>query len=290
MPTFATPNPITVTLDLGVADLRIIASDRTDTIVEVRPRNESKAADIKAAERTDVEYSNGRLLVKAPKQRSLFGRSESLDVTIELPADSHLYGNAAVGALRVEGQLGECTFKTAAGAISLDQTGTLNLNTGIGNVTVNRAVGHATITTGSGSVRIREIDGPAAIKNSNGDTTIGEVTGELRLNAANGPISVDRTHASVTAKTANGNIRIGEVVRGSILLESAYGELDVGIREGTTAWLDVNTRDGRVRNSLQAHDGPQASDETVEVRARTSFGDITIHRSTETTETRNTKP
>ena len=223
MPVFATPNPISVTLDLAVADLRIIASDRTDTIVEVRPSNASKATDIKAAERTDVVYANGRLLVKTPKQRILIGRRESIDVTIELPAGSHVYGDAAVGALRAEGQLGECTFKTAAGAISLDQTSTLNLNTGSGTITVNRTVGKATIATGSGSVRISEIDGPAAIKNSNGDTTIGEVTGELRLNAANGPISVDRTHASVTAKTANGNIRIGEVVRGSILLESANG-------------------------------------------------------------------
>lgn len=290
MPMFATPQPITVTIELGVADLRIIASDRTDTTVEVRPSNDSRAADVTAAERTRVEYANGSLLVKRPRQRILIGRNESIDVTIELPAGSHVHGDAAMGEFRGEGRLGACTFKTATGAISLDQTSRLTLNTGTGNVTIDRAVGHAEITTGSGSVRIREIDGTAAIKNSNGSTTIGEVTGELRLNAANGDISIDRTLTSVTAKTANGNVRIGEVVRGSILLESAYGGLDVGIREGTAAWLDVSSRYGRVRNSLLAHDGPQQSDETVEVRARTAYGDIRIHRSTETAQTRNAKP
>lgn len=288
MPMFVTPQPITVTIDLVITDLRIIASDRTDTIVEVRPSNDSRAADVKAAERTRVEYANGRLLVKGPRQRLLIGRNEWIDVTIELPAGSHVHGEAAMGEFRVEGRLGECRFKTAMGAISLDQTGTLNLTTGIGDVTVDRAVGHATITTGSGSVLIREIDGTATIKNANGDTTIGEVTGELRLNAANGHITIGRTHTSVTAKTATGDVRIGEVARGAILLESAYGALDVGIREGAAAWLDVSSQYGRVRNSLRARDGPQQSDETVEVRARTAYGDITIHRSTETTQTRNT--
>ncbi|MEO6456928.1 MAG: DUF4097 family beta strand repeat-containing protein [Chloroflexia bacterium] len=280
MPVYATPQPITVTIDLAIANLRIIASDRTDTIVEVRPSKDTRAADVKAAERTRVEYSNGRLLVKGPKQRLLFGRNESINVTIELPAGSHVNGAVAWGEFRAEDRLGECRFHTDMGDLSLDQTGRLNLTNGYGNVTVDRVVGHADITAGSGAVRIREIDGSATIKNSNGNTTIGEVTGELRLNAANGDISIDRTLTLVTAKTANGNIRIGEVVRGSILLETAYGKLEVGIREGTAAWLDVSSQYGKVRNSLRAHDGPQQSDETAEVRARTGYGDIRIYRST----------
>ena len=289
MPMFATPQPITVIIDLVIADLRISASDRTDTIVEVHPTDASRAADVKAAQRTRVEYANGRLLVKGPRQPILIGRNESINVTIELPTGSDVQGDASIGHVRMEGRLGECRFKTDVGDISLDQTGRLQLNTESGNITVDRALGNAQITTGSGSVRIREIDGAATIKNSNGSTTIGEVTGELRLNAANGDISVDRTRTSVTAKTANGDVRIGEVVRGSIVLETGYGQLDVGIREGTTAWLDVSSRFGRVRNALHAHDGPQQPDETVEVRARTAFGDITIRRSTETTQTRNTQ-
>ena len=37
MPTFDTPEPITVVIDLSVGDVRITASDRADTVVEVRP-------------------------------------------------------------------------------------------------------------------------------------------------------------------------------------------------------------------------------------------------------------
>ena len=56
------------------------------------------------------------------------------------------------------------------------------------------------------------------------------------------------------------------------------GDLEVGIREGTAAWLDVNSQFGRVHNALEAADAPETSVETVEVRARTSVGDIVIRR------------
>ena len=60
------------------------------TVVEVRPSDASNEDDRKAAEQTRVEYADGQLLVKAPKQRSwlLAQAGGSVDVTIELPAGS----------------------------------------------------------------------------------------------------------------------------------------------------------------------------------------------------------
>jgi DUF4097 and DUF4098 domain-containing protein YvlB len=286
MPVFTTPEPIYVTIELGMGDARIIASDRTDTVIEVRPRDDSKASDIRAAEQTRVEYSSGRLLVKTT-QRSFFGRGSSVDVTIELPTGSHVQGDSGMGEFSCEGHLGECRFKTGMGNIRLDHTGELHLKTGMGNIAVDRASGDADVTTGSGDVRIGTIEGAAVIKNSNGDTVVGEVTGDLRVKSANGRISIDRAHASVIAKTANGNVRIGEVMRGAIVLETAAGELQVGIREGTATWLDVSSHYGRVRNSLDEADSPEPSEATVEIRARTSYGDILIHRANQTTQTGN---
>ena len=75
MPTFDTPEPISVTIDLAVGDVRIIASDRADTVVDVRPSDASNEDDVKAAEQTRVEYADGQLLVKAPKLRSWLSRS-----------------------------------------------------------------------------------------------------------------------------------------------------------------------------------------------------------------------
>jgi DUF4097 and DUF4098 domain-containing protein YvlB len=281
MPTFDTPQPISATLSLGfvVGNVRISASDRTDTTVDVRPIDSSSKADLKVAEQTRIEYTDGRLVVNAPKLRSLFGRKGGIDVTIELPSGSRLQGETAMGELRCDGRLGECRFKTAYGEIRLDQAGVVNLKSASGDVTVDHADGGAEVTASNGAVRIRRIDGPAMVKNSNGDSWIGEVTGDLRLNAANGGITVDQAHAGVTAKTANGSVRIGEVTRGAVTLETAAGTLEVGIRAGTAAWLDLNTVSGRVRNELAASAGPDNAEETVEVRARTYVGDIIIRRS-----------
>jgi DUF4097 and DUF4098 domain-containing protein YvlB len=280
MPTFDTPQPISVRLSLGfvVANVRVAAGDRTDTTVDVRPIDASSKADLKIAEQTRIEYADGRLVVRAPKLGTLFSRTGSVDVTISLPSGSQLQGETGMGELLCEGRLGECRFKTGYGEIRLDQAGVVNVNSGSGDVTVDHADGGAEITASNGGVKIRRIDGPATVKNSNGASWIGEVTGDLRINAANGGITVDRTHAGVIAKTANGSVRIGEVSRGAVTLETAAGSLEVGIRTGTAAWLDLNTVSGRVRNELAAAAGPDNTDETVEVRARTYVGDIIVRR------------
>jgi DUF4097 and DUF4098 domain-containing protein YvlB len=127
-------------------------------------------------------------------------------------------------------------------------------------------------------VRIGEVTGSAVVKNLNGGSWIGSVTGDLRCTAANGDITVDRAEASVVAKTANGSIRIGEVARGSVSAQTAVGALEIGVRSGTAAQLDLRSHSGTVHSELDPAAGPQRSDETVSIRGRTSYGDIVIRR------------
>jgi DUF4097 and DUF4098 domain-containing protein YvlB len=279
MPTFDTPEPIAAVIEITAGRVRIHASDRTDTVVEVRPSDETRDADVHAAEQTQVEYTNGQLSVRAPKNklRSLLGRPPSIQLTISLPSDSRVDAKGWAD-YRSEGRIGESSFDTAAGSIRLDQTGGLKLRTAAGNVTVGRSGGHIDVSTSSGKIWIGEIDGAAVVKTANGDITIGEVTDDARLKTANGDITVHRALGAVSAKTAYGSVRIDEVVRGSVLLETGFGELELGVREGTAAWLDVSSQHGSVRSDLDATDSPEQSDETVEVRARTGYGDIVIRR------------
>jgi len=279
MPRFDTPEPISVTIELSVGAVTINASDRSDTVVDVRPTDETDESDVKAADQTRVEYAGGTLLVKSPKARALdFSRkSRSVDVTIEVPTGSHVHGEAAMADFLSTGRLGQCKVKTAAGHIQLDQTGALQLSTGAGNVSVDHTVGQAEITTGTGKLHVGVLDGGGAIKNSNGASEIGTVTGQLRIRAANGDISIAHSAAGVDAKTANGSIRVDEAAGGSLVLETAMGNLEVAVRQGTAAWLDVKTGFGRVQQHLNdVEHSPTPTGEALEVRARTSFGDITI--------------
>jgi hypothetical protein len=280
MPTFETREPIMATIDVVAGDVRIRAGDRDTTIVEVAPSDASDPEDVRAAEQTRVEYTAPHLLVRAPKLRSWSIRSTggSIDVTVELPAGSRVHGSGQLASFDSDGPLGECRIKTGIGDIRLDRVETLEVKIGSGDIDIDHATGRTELSAGSGDVRVRELGDSAVIKNSNGTTWVGDAGGDLRLNAANGSIAVERSFASVVAKSANGDVRLGEVVRGSVVLETKMGDLEVGIPEGTAAWLDVSASAGRVDNALEAAEAPDRSADTAEVRARTVLGDILIRR------------
>ncbi len=184
-----------------------------------------------------------------------------------------------IATFRCTGRLGECSVKTGIGELQVDDTrGPVRLKTGSGDVTVGRASGHVDVTTGSGTIRMSSINGTAVVKNANGETWIGDIVGDLRVNSANGKIVIDQADGTVTAKTANGDLRLREVAHGAIVAETACGSIEIGVLQGVAAWLDLTTRFGNVHNELDTAERPVAGQATIEVRAHTSFGDVTIGR------------
>src|SRR3569833_1377407 len=261
MPTYDTPEPIDAVIEVTAGRVEIHASDRTDTVVDVRPGDPTRDIDVAAADQTQVEFAGGQLSVRVPKNklRSLIGRAPSVHVTIELPTDSRVDAKGWADD-RGQGRIGECSIDSAVGSIRLDQTAGLKLRTAAGNVSVGRSGGHTDVSTSSGKIWVGEIEGTAVVKTANGD------------------ITVHRALAAVNAKTAYGSVRGVEGVRGSVVLETGFGELEIGVREGTAAWLDVSSQYGTERSDLAAGEGPGESEETVEVRARTGYGDLVIRR------------
>lgn len=282
MPTFSTPEPIAVDLELAAGEVRIVASDRTDTVVDVRPANPSSESDVRAAGETRVEHSAGGLRIRAPKQRGpgLFAKVGSVDVTIELPANSTMLAVGGMAVFRSVGRLGACRVKTGMGDVELDGVGALDLDTGYGSVDVQHVFGDADVRTGSGKVRLHRVEGAAVVKTGNGDARLGEIDGYVRVRSANGDIAVEHGRAAITAATANGDVRIGTTGRGPVSAVTACGRLEIGIPAGTAARLDVQTGGGRLHNHLDCVDSPEPTDLSIDVRARTGYGDVTIRRAT----------
>lgn len=277
MPSFDTPEPISVAARVGAGSIQFTASDRLDTVVEVRPSDPDRGKDVRAAEQTEVAYAGGLLTIET-KQNPLVGPTGAVHVTVELPADSRVELTGSWVQVLGEGRLGEVKVKTSGGDVRLDTTGPLQLKASHGSITVDRAEGATEMTTSSGSLRLGLVDGPAVLTNSHGTTTVGAATGELRVSGANGDIEIRRAEDSVTATTAHGSLRVGEVASGSVKLETSYGAIEVGIREGTAAWLDASSERGQVRNTLADSEPPEKAEDTVEVRARTRWGNIDVRR------------
>ncbi|ANP50062.1 DUF4097 and DUF4098 domain-containing protein YvlB [Streptomyces griseochromogenes] len=277
MPSFDTPEPISATVHVEAGSIQFTAGDRLDTVVEVRPHEPGKDQDLRTAKQTEVTYANGVLTVKTPKA-SLFGRTGIIDVMIELPTGSRIDMTGGAAQVLAEGQFGEVRVRTSAGEVRLGTTGPLHATTPNGSISVDRVEGRAEITTSTGSLRVGLVDGPAVLKNSHGATTVDAAIGELRASSVHGDIVIRRAEASVTATTTNGAVRLGEVASGTVQLETSYGGIEVGVREGTAAWLDVSSGFGQVRNALTVSEAPKKTEDTVEVIARTQHGNIDILR------------
>ena len=278
MPTFTTATPIDLAINVPVGSIEVIASDRGDTVVTVTPTTD-KASDKRGADETKVVLDGTRLTVTAPKPRfSIVGPSESVDVRVELPAGSRLTAELSVGAVRATGRLGATRVKSGLGAVDLESTGDVWMRVGHGSGTIGTAEGSVEITADHGQIRIGTVTGDSLLKASHGSVTIGEAGGDVEAKLSYGDLSITSAQAGVTAKTAYGTITVDEISSGSVDIESGYGALRLGVRAGVAAWLDVSSKNGRVRSSLQSDPAAAASTETVTVRARTQWGDIEIER------------
>ncbi|MFE2724631.1 DUF4097 domain-containing protein [Kitasatospora sp. NPDC059327] len=278
MPTFETDGPISASFEFEIGAVWITAGKRTDAVVEVRPANAAREADVKAAELTQVDFTGGRLTLKGPKQRTVFtNKKGAIEVQVELPAGSQVHADSPMADFVAEGPLGDCRLKTSMGRVQVDRAESVRLKTDHGDIRVGQVAGDAEVS-GSGRIEIGTVGGALTVKNSNGDTEIDEVTGELTANASNGRIHVGRAGAGVDAKTANGHLRVGRVVRGRISLQTGVGDVEVGIAEGTAAWLDVHSKFGGVRNTLGEAQGPGDARDTVELLGRTQVGNVIVRR------------
>ncbi|GAA2029216.1 DUF4097 family beta strand repeat-containing protein [Agromyces tropicus] len=285
MTTFQTPEPIVVDADLGWGDLHVVASDRGDTVVEVRPADAEKPGDVRTAADAKVELVGDVLTVRTTKgwlHYTPFGGAGQVDVAIRVPEGSEVRGATGAGRLLAEGVFGAIGFRTGAGDVRVDEAERVTARTSSGAIVIGRATGAVELTSSAGSIRIRELSGEAQIKNPNGSTTIGEVTGTLVVQGAHGDVTVADARGSVTAKSSYGNLLVERIDGGRVQLEAGYGGIEVGVAEGTAAWLDVSSQHGAVRNTLQPSDAPGADESAVELHARTSWGDILIRRPSST--------
>ncbi|MDQ0313524.1 hypothetical protein J2S46_008177 [Kitasatospora herbaricolor] len=190
---FDTPAPITATLDIPAGRIRFIAADRTDTTVEVLPAHPGKNRDVKAAEQVTVTFTDDVLHIQAaPAKNRIVGNSGSVEITVQLPAGSHLRAKAAAGDLRGVGRLGDVTYEAAQGNVKLDESTSAHLTLQAGDLTLHRLTGPATLTTLKGDITVTEA--------RHGTLHLRTTAGHITTGAARG------TRATLDAATTHGRI------------------------------------------------------------------------------------
>ncbi|MFD6890428.1 DUF4097 family beta strand repeat-containing protein [Streptomyces sp. NPDC059957] len=222
MQKFATTAPISAVLDIPAGTVRFIAADRADTAVEVRPADASKGRDVKAAEQTLVEYADGVLRIAAPAKNQLLGASGSIEVTVQLPAGSHVEAKAAGAELRGVGRLGDVVFEAAQGSVKLDEAASAHLTLAAGDVSVGRLAGSARISTQKGDLSIVEaLRGTVELHTEYGDISVGAgrgVSATLDAGTALGRInnSLSNTEGAAAGLAIHATTAYGDVTARSL--------------------------------------------------------------------------
>ncbi|MFG2820704.1 DUF4097 family beta strand repeat-containing protein [Kitasatospora sp. NPDC048365] len=219
MQKFATSAPVSAVIEIPAGRVQVIAADRADATVDVRPADPRRKRDVQAAERTTVDWADGVLRVKAPEAGNrLLGPTGSLEVTVQLPAGSRVEGRSAASELRGVGRLGEVVFDGAYRRIKIDEAAGVRLAAVDGDVEVGRLTGPAEISTTRGDIRIASAArGVVVLSTQSGDITVAAATG---------------VSASLDAGTGLG--RVSNALRND-------GAADLEIR-ATTAHGDISAR------------------------------------------------
>src|SRR3984893_14452457 len=244
MPKFDTPEPITARIEIAAGRVRLNATDRDDTLVEVRPCNESRAADVRAAERTRIDFAHGTLTVSAGRWGPFGARTGAVEIAVELPSRSRLDVSVASAQVRADGEYAHCRMASPSGDLA---AGTTN--------------------------------GSVSVSTASGDASIGALNGDLTFQAASGRLTVERLHGTLKTRTASGSVAVATAVDGEISAHTASGEVEVGVAAGTAARLDIVTASGGVTSELQPSAGPARRAATLLLHVRTASGDVTVRRS-----------
>ncbi|MEU9126476.1 DUF4097 family beta strand repeat-containing protein [Streptomyces sp. NPDC048506] len=217
---FDTPTPISVVLDIPAGHIRFIAADRAATTVVILPTDATKSRDVKAAEQTEVAYSDGVLRIEtSPATNRVLGSSGSLGVTVQLPSGSRIEAKVASADFRGVGQLGDVAFEGAQGSVKLDETADASLTLLAGDIWVGRLGGPAEISTEKGDLHIAEA--------MRGTVTLRTEAGDISVGAARG------VSASLDAGTSYGRVHNA--------LKNAEGAAGLNIH-ATTAYGDITAR------------------------------------------------
>ncbi|MFD5466962.1 DUF4097 family beta strand repeat-containing protein [Kitasatospora sp. NPDC127059] len=218
MQAFDTPTAITAVLDVPAGRVRFAASERTDTVVEVRPADPAKKRDVETAEQTVIEYADGVLRIHTVAPGNALLGPGALEVTVQLPAGSRVEARTESTELRTAGRLGDVDYRGAYNRISVDEAAGLRLTAVDGDIEVGRINGTADISTSRGDIRIAEA-GPGAV-------VLSTQSGSITVAAAVG--------VSATLDAGTGHGRIADSLRNG-------GSAELRIR-ATTSNGDITAR------------------------------------------------
>lgn len=280
MSSFETPDPITLDVEIEAGNVLVIADTVTTTTIELRPARDGDADALELIDQARVDHHGSTVTVHLPDGRRIGLLRRTPDITVEarVPAGSALVVKSKSADVQARGELGNTKIETGSGDVQLaDIDGAAVVETGSGDVQMGTIAGALTVKSASGDVMVATCCSIAKIQTASGDISVATAEAQLDARAASGDVRVGESDGDVGARTASGDISMGRVRGDNVSAMSASGDIEIGVEPGIAVWLDVSSLSGTVSSSLEAAESQSPDRPTLQIRANTTSGDITIH-------------
>ncbi|HEX6761362.1 MAG TPA: DUF4097 family beta strand repeat-containing protein [Gaiellaceae bacterium] len=271
---FEVTGPVEVDIRLASGEVEVDPTLDGHVEVELVGHDDESRALVEASTVELREHGTQKLVVDVPQRRSgfgfgsLFGR-DGVGCRVRCPAGSTLTARTRSADVIVHGMLGGANVATASGDVGLE-----------------RVEGGATVKTASGDVAAREVTGGLSVQSASGDVSVATARGPVTMTTASGDVELGEAYDDVSVNTVSGDQRHRAVMRGTVGAHSVSGDVEIGVRKGSRAWLDCNTVSGDTSSELElSPDVPEGDGPLVEIRAKTVSGDIKITRAPAPAET-----
>lgn len=265
---FETPIPIHLYVEIGRGQVTVDAGESTQSTVEVTGERADEAV---------IEQDGRTISVIGPKQRSGFRREPALNVTVTVPTASQLVVRTGSADIAASGTFGLTELKSGSGDVELDTVhASAAIETGSGDIAVGRVSEDAWIKSGSGDIRVTETLSAATIRVGSGDVEIDHTAGSASLKSGSGDLRISSADGDLSAATGSGDIAVHRLNRGKFSVKSGSGNVVVGIPDGVPVWTDIATTSGTLQSDLASTGAPEDGQDYVELRLKTSSGDITL--------------
>jgi DUF4097 and DUF4098 domain-containing protein YvlB len=258
--TFDTPGPLELNVRVPAGDVDLETNEGTETVVEISANSEiEEEARIELHPKRDGH----EVIVVIEKKSGLF-RSfrEDVRVRISSPPGADVELSTASADIEARGDYGAAKVNTASGDLRFEHI-----------------AGDAQVNSASGDVSLDQVDGALTVNTASGDVEIRRIQGDAKVRAASGDISIDEADSALKVQTASGDVEVESVREGEVTLQTASGDIAVGIKQGSKLWIDARSMSGETSSELELGDAPTDGEgPLVEVRATAMSGDIKVKR------------
>lgn len=273
MYTYETPGSVSLQIKLSSGRVVVTTVDEPRCSVELIPIDRRGPDAIEDVTVTADEHHGRHTVRIEQKDRVRWGPIQitwggGIEARVTCPPGADLDLSGGSTDLRVEGDLGEVSVRTASGDIRLDGIrGKLQAKTASGDISVATIGGEASVTTVSGDLGVGLLDGSLTVRAVSGDVSVGAVRGPLTLN------------------TTSGDVDVKSVEAGEVRVHTVSGDARIAVGRGTRVWIDAASVSGDLGSELGVErDAPAGADSASESRAvvplqvKTVSGDVSIVR------------